>query len=34
MYYVNCTEPSCRDNYLEETGRRIIERIKSHRDRD
>ena len=34
MYYVNCTEPSCRDNYVEETGRRIIERIKSHRDRD
>ena len=34
MYYVNCTEPSCRDNYVEETGRRITERIKSHSDRD
>ena len=29
MYYVNCTEPSCRDNYIGETGRRVIERIRS-----
>ena len=33
-YYVNCTEPSCRDNYVGETGRRIIERIKGHSGRD
>ena len=33
VYYVNCTEPSCRDNYVEETGRCIIERIKDHSDR-
>ena len=32
--YVNCTEPSCRDNYVGETGRRIIERIKGHSGRD
>ena len=34
MYSVNCTEPSCRDNYVGETGRRIIERIKDHSGRD
>ena len=34
IYYVNCTEPSCRDNYVGEIGRRIIERIKDHSGRD
>ena len=34
VYYVKCTEPSCRDNYVGETGRRIIERIKDHSSRD
>ena len=34
VYYVKCTEPSCRDNYVGETGRRIIERIKDHSGRD
>ena len=34
VYFVNCTEPSCRDNCVRETGRRIIERIKDHSDRD
>ena len=34
IYYVNWTEPSCRDNYVGETGRRIIERIKDHSGRD
>ena len=34
MYSVNCTEPSCHDNYVGETGRRIIERIKDHSGRD
>ena len=34
VYFVNCTEPSCRDNYGRETGRRIVERIKDHSDRD
>ena len=34
IYYVYCTERSCRDNYVGETGRRIIERIKDHSGRD
>ena len=34
VYYVKCTEPACRDNYLGETGRRIIERIKDHSGSD
>ena len=34
MYYVNYTEPSCRDNYVGETGPRIIKRIKNHSARD
>ena len=34
VYYVNCTVPSCRDNYVGETGCRIIERIKDHSSRD
>ena len=25
MYYVNCTELSCRDNYAGETGRRVVD---------
>ena len=27
-------EPSCRDNYVGETGRRIIKKIKDHSGRD
>ena len=34
IYYVNCTKPSCRDDYIGETSRRIIERIKDHSGRD
>ena len=34
IYYVNCTEPSCRDKEVGETGRRIIERIKDHSGKD
>ena len=34
IYYINCTKPSCRDNYVGEIGRRIIERIKDHCGRD
>ena len=33
VYCVKCTEPSCRDNYVGETGRRITERIKDHSGR-
>ena len=28
VYYVKFTEPSCRDNYVRETGRRVLERTK------
>ena len=34
VYYVKCTEPSCRDNYVGETGRRITETIKDYSGRD
>ena len=34
IYYVNCTEPSCRDNFVGVTGCRIVERIKDHSSRD
>ena len=34
IHYVNCTEPSCRDNYVGKTGRKIIEKIKDHSGRD
>ena len=34
VYYVNCAEPSCRDNYVGETGRRIKQRIKDRSSRD
>ena len=34
MHHVKCTEPSCRDNYVGETGRRITERIIDHSGRD
>ena len=33
VYCVKCTEPSCRDNYVGETDRRITERIKDHSGR-
>ena len=34
VYYVKCTEPSCRGNYPGETGRRITEGIIDHSGRD
>ena len=34
IYYANCTKPSCRDNYVGESSRRIIERIEDHSGRD
>ena len=33
-HYANCTEPSCSDNYVGESGRMVIERIKDHSSRD
>ena len=34
VYYLKCTEPSCRDNYEGETGHGIIERLKDDSGRD
>ena len=34
LVYINCTEPSCCDNYIGEIDCRIIERIKYHSSRD
>ena len=34
IYYVNCGEPSCRDYFIWESCRRIIERMKDHSSRD
>ena len=31
VYYVKCPDQSCNQDYLGETGRRIIERIADHR---
>ena len=33
IYYVNCAESSCCDNYIGETGHRIKKRIKYHNSR-
>ena len=30
VYYSKCPEPTCNENYLGETGRRIIERSTDH----
>ena len=30
FYYSNCPEPTCNEDYLGETGRRIIERSADH----
>ena len=34
VYYVKCTESSCRDNDAEETGHKIRDRVKDHSGRD
>ena len=34
IYHVNCPIPTCEDNYIGETARRINERIKDHNRRD
>ena len=34
IYYSNCSEQTCKEDYLEETGRRIIERSAGHSDKD
>ena len=34
IYYGECPEPTCKDNYIGEAKRRISERIKDHSGRD
>ena len=34
IYYVDCSNETCRENYIGESGRRISERIKDHNGRD
>ena len=34
VYYVDCPNETCRENYIGESGRRISERIKDHNGRD
>ena len=34
VYYVDCPNETCRENYIGESGRRISEHIKDHNGRD
>ena len=34
VYFSKCLEPTCNEDYLGETGRRIIERSADHCDKD
>ena len=34
VYYADCPNEKCRENYIGESGRRILERIKDHNGRD
>ena len=34
VYYANCPEESCPHDYVGESGRRVLERVKDHNDRD
>ena len=34
VYYVDCPNKTCRENYIDESGHRISERIKDHNSRD
>ena len=34
VYYADCPNEKCRENYIGESGRRISERIKDHNGRD
>ena len=34
VYYVDCLNETCRENYIGESGRRISEPIKDHNGRD
>ena len=34
VYYAKCPEEQCTKDYTGETGRRLIERVKDHSDKD
>ena len=34
VYYAGCSNEKCRENYIDESGRRIPERIKDHNGQD
>ena len=34
VYYADCPNDKCRENYIGESGRRISERVKDHNGRD
>ena len=34
VYYADCPNETCRENYIGESGRRVSERIKDHNGRD
>ena len=34
VYYGKCPEKSCRQDYVGESGRRVLERVKDHNIRD
>ena len=34
VYYAGCPNETCRESYIGESGRRILERIKDHNGKD
>ena len=34
VYYADCPNETCADNYIGESGRKILEHIKNHNGRD
>ena len=34
VYHVNCPEESCEDSYIGESGRRLVQCVKDHNNRD
>ena len=34
MYHAKCLSELCDENYVDESGRRIVERVKDHNERD
>ena len=34
VYHVNCLKDSCEDSYIDESGRRLVQRVKDHHNWD